>query len=130
MNKANLIKLIDLLSFIGLSALISTGALIKFSLPPKSGAATIWGLTRHEWGNIHFYISVFFLIIITIHLLLHLKFIKAAIIGKASREIGYRIAVGFIGLVVLVLFLFSPFISPIENTGERNIDRTHERRNK
>ena len=130
MNKANLIKLIDLLSFIGLSALISTGALIKFSLPPKSGAATIWGLTRHEFGDIHFYISVFFLIIITIHLFLHLKFIKAAIIGKVSREIGYRITVGFIGLVVLVLFLFSPFISPIENEGERNFDRTHERRNK
>jgi len=120
MNKANLIKLIDLLSFIGLSALISTGALIKFSLPPKSGAATIWGLTRHEWGDIHFYISVCFLIIITTHLFLHLKFIKAAIIGKASREIGYRIAVGFIGFIVLILFLFSPFISSIEKAGEIN----------
>lgn len=130
MNKPGLIKLIDLLSFIGLSALMSTGALIKFSLPPRSGGTTIWGLTRHEWGDIHFYISICFLIIITIHLFLHLKFIKVAILGKASRETGYRIAVGFVGFFVLIMLLLSPFISPIENTGERRFDRTHEWRNK
>ena len=130
MNKSSLIKLIDLLSFIGLSALISTGALIKFSLPPKSGGATIWGFTRHEWGDIHFYISLCFLCIITIHLFLHFKFIKAAIFGSASREIGYRIAVGFVGFVVLILLLLAPFISPIENEGERISDKKHEWRNK
>ena len=126
MNKESLIKLIDLLSFIGLSALISTGALIKFSLPPRSGGATIWGLTRHEWGDIHFYISIGFLIIITLHLLLHLRFIKMAILGEATREVGYRLAVGVVGFVILIVFLLSPFISPVENIGER----THERRNR
>ncbi|MBL1140845.1 MAG: DUF4405 domain-containing protein [Proteobacteria bacterium] len=130
MNKSGLIKLIDLMSFIGLAALISTGTLIKFSLPPKSGNASIWGLTRHEWGDIHFYISIVFLCIITIHLFLHLKFIKAALSGKTSRETGYRIVAGFIGLTVLILFLVSPFISPVESGGEEKFNRPHERRNK
>jgi len=76
MNKASLVKLTDLFSFLGLIALISTGALLKFNLPPRSGGASIWGLTRHEWGDIQFYVSVSFLALISLHLLLHFRFIK------------------------------------------------------
>jgi len=119
MNKARLLKLTDLFSFIGLLALISTGALLKFSLPPRSGGASVWGLTRHEWGDIHFYVSIIFLLLMSLHFLFHIKFIKKAIKGLASREQNYRLAIGFTGIVMLIVFLMAPVFSPVENDGER-----------
>jgi hypothetical protein len=119
MNKSNLIKLVELISFICLLVLISKGALLKFSLPPRSGGASVWGFTRHEWGDIHFYISVFFLVLMSIHLLLHIKFIKAAILGKLSREKNYRIIVGVISLLVLLALIFSSLFYKVENKGEK-----------
>ena len=84
-NQPALIKLIDLLSFIILITMISTGTLLKFTLPPRSGGDSIWGLTRHEWGNIHFYLAITFLVLMTIHLVIHLRFIKSAVLGHATR---------------------------------------------
>lgn len=113
MSKLKFVKLIDLLLFITLMALISSGVLIKFSLPPRSGRASIWGLTRHEWGDIHFYIALFFLFSMSTHLILHLKFIKNAISGKASREQNYRLAIGLLGFIALIVLLILPLLSPV-----------------
>ncbi|TKB45960.1 DUF4405 domain-containing protein [Thalassotalea mangrovi] len=120
MSKASLIKVVDLLSFIGLLALISTGSVLELILPAKSGAATVWGLTRHEWGDIHFYVSVIFLILLSLHLWLHIRFIKSVIVGKASREHNYRIAVGLVALLVLLLFTIAPLFSSVEDEGGRH----------
>ncbi len=119
MSKASLIKFTDLFSFIGLCALISTGALLKFSLPPGSSGANIWGLTRHQWGDIHFYVSVGFLFLMSLHLFLHIKFIKQAIRGRAAREHNYRLVIGILSLLILVLLLFAPLLAPIEGEGMR-----------
>lgn len=119
MNKGQLIKLVDLLCFLGLLALISTGLLLEFTLPARSGAASVWGLTRHEWGDLHFYISLGFLVLMSLHLFLHIGFIKKAILGRASREHKYRLAIGLVGLVALLILLLAPVFSPVENTGER-----------
>ena len=55
MTHSTIIKIIDLLSFAALTLMISTGTLLKYTLPPRSGGDEVWGLTRHDWGNIHFY---------------------------------------------------------------------------
>ena len=128
MNKSTLIKLTDFLSFIGLLLLISTGALLQFSLPPKSGGAQIWNLTRHEWGSLHFYIAIFFLILMVWHLLLHIKFIKSALLGKANREHNYRLIIGTIALAVLMIILMAPIFSSVDNTN--NNESHHKNRNK
>ncbi len=119
MNKASIIKLTDLISFIGLLALISTGALLKFSLPPGSGWASVWGLTRHEWGDIHFYISILFLVLMSVHLFFHLKFIKNAIIGKTQREQNYRLIIGIVSFVVLAIFIMAMLFSSVDSSGVR-----------
>ena len=115
MKKFEIVKIIDLLSFISLTLIFSTGVFIKYSLPPRSGGATVWGLNRHEWGDVHFYISISFLLLLSVHLLLHFEFIKNAILGKASREQSYRLAIGMVSILVLLLFLLAPFFSPVEN---------------
>lgn len=113
MNRAKVVTLVDLGSFIALISLISTGALLKFSLPPRSGGHSILGLTRHDWGEVHFYISVCFLVFMSLHLVLHRQFIKSVFLGRGSREHNYRVVAGLVGLLTIVLFLFAPvFISP------------------
>ena len=96
MNQFTFIKILDLLSFVALTLMLSTGVILKFTLPPRSGGNEVWGLTRHDWGNIHFYLSVVFLLFMSAHLVAHAKFIKSVIMGKSQIENYYRIAIGII----------------------------------
>ena len=114
MNRAQLIKTIDLLSFLALVAMVVTGIVIEYTLPPRSGAAALWGLTRHEWGQVHFTCSLVFLGLISAHLFTHLKYIRSAILGRAAREHRYRLAAGVLGLVALVALAVVLFTAPVQ----------------
>ena len=113
MKHSMIIKIIDLLSFVVLILMISTGTLLKYTLPPRSGGDEIWSLTRHEWGDIHFNFSIAFLFLMTAHLVTHIKFIKSVITGKASAEKNYRVVIGILGVIALILIAFAPVTSPV-----------------
>lgn len=69
MNRSTIIKIIDVLAFVGFLFLASTGILLHHFLPPGSGrSAEIWGLNRHEWGDIHFWIATLFFVLLSAHL--------------------------------------------------------------
>jgi len=127
MQHTTLIKIIDLFSFVTLTLMISTGTLLKFTLPPRSGGSVVWDLSRHDWGNIHFYISVGFLFLMTAHLLAHARFIKSVITGKASTEKNYRVAVGIVGLITLISLAFAPVTSPVTEVekGRQHYHQSH-----
>jgi hypothetical protein len=66
-------------------ALAVTGAITRYVLPPGSGGRagghvgqTWLGLTRHGWGDVHFWMAAAFIVGITLHLLLHAGWIRAA----------------------------------------------------
>ena len=118
MKHSMIIKIIDLLSFSVLTLMISTGTLLKYSLPPRSGGDEIWSFTRHEWGDIHFYISITFLLLMTVHLISHIKFIKSVITGNASTEKNYRVAIGVLGVIALILLAFAPVTSPVTDVNK------------
>lgn len=113
MKHSALIKIIDIFSFLALALIVSTGALLEYNLPARSGLSTVWSLTRHEWGDIHFYISVFFLVMMSLHFLTHLKYLKQLFLGRASTESKYRIAIGLLGLIALIVMLMAPVLSPV-----------------
>lgn len=113
MNKFTLIKVLDLLSFAALTLMLSTGIFLKFTLPPRSGGNEVWGLTRHDWGNIHYYLSVVFLFLMSAHLVVHAKFIKSVIMGKAQTDKYYRIAIGILAVIALIALAFAPVVSPV-----------------
>ena len=92
MKRSTLNFLIDLISLINLLGMIITGVIIKYILPPGSGGGhgrgfrggrgpaeqvkAVWSMTRHEWGDIHFYLSVLFIALIMVHIILHWNWIK------------------------------------------------------
>ena len=61
MKRTHLNFIVDVVAFVGFVVLTTTGVLMRYILPPGSGHySTIWSLDRHEWGGIHFWISVVF----------------------------------------------------------------------
>lgn len=127
MKQATITKIIDLLSFIVLTLMVSTGVFLRFTLPPRSGGDQVWNLSRHAWGDIHYYFAVAFLFLMVTHLFSHAKFIKSVFMGKASTEKNYRIAIGIMGVIVLIMLAFSPVISPVTEL-ERGQHNYHQKR--
>jgi hypothetical protein len=77
----------DLVLFFQMLALLVTGLILKYGLPPGRGRGQGWGrhqggprelfgLKRHDWGDIHFWIAVSLVAILLLHLVLHWGWIR------------------------------------------------------
>ncbi|MBM3285331.1 MAG: DUF4405 domain-containing protein [Candidatus Aminicenantes bacterium] len=75
--------LVDTLLFICMVGIAFIGLLMGLVLPKGPGvqesAKYFLGLHRHQWGNIHFYLSLAFVVLVIIHLIVSWSWIK----GKA-----------------------------------------------
>ena len=77
MKRTTLNFWIDLISLLVMLGLIWTGLLIHYVLPPGTGGrhggqeATLWGLGRHDYGDIHFYMALAMIGLMVIHVWLH-----------------------------------------------------------
>jgi len=90
MKRSSLNFIVDLVSFVDLLGLASTGFIMKYILPPGTGGCgwllyggrgrehirDLWSMTRHEWGAIHFYLAFLFVILMVVHIILHWTWIK------------------------------------------------------
>lgn len=111
--------LIDILAFIAFVLLVSTGVLMHWILPAGTGRSlSVWGMNRHDWGDIHFWTSMSFLGFMSIHVLLHWKWILAMVRGKDAEQSGRRLIYGIVALVGLLLIVMMPFFAPVEQAGK------------
>lgn len=114
-KRPNLNAAIDALALGGFVFLTATGVLMRYVLPPGSGwHTTVWGLSRHAWGEIHFWIAVVFLATLTVHLLIHRRWIVSIMRGRPHEGSGYRVALGLVGLLAILGIAAAPFVSPVE----------------
>jgi hypothetical protein len=93
-NRSVWISVTDLVSFFSLLFLAFSGVVIRYVLPKGSGGGgqgwramlkpvqEFWHLSRHEWGTVHFWVSMVFVTAILLHLLLHWKWIKISLFGR------------------------------------------------
>lgn len=117
MNRTEKNFFIDSIAFIGFVLLTSTGILMRYVLPPGSGRwKVIWGLDRHEWGSIHFWISIIFLSVLTIHLVLHWRWIATFLKRRPREGSGLRAGLGIVGLAGLIALAIAPLVSTVETT--------------
>lgn len=108
--------IVDAIAFVGFILLTTTGILMHYLLPVGSRRfKTIWGMDRHEWGSIHFWISVVFLCSLTLHLLLHWRWVVNILTGKSHEGSGSRVALGIIGFIGILALAVSPLLSPVED---------------
>jgi hypothetical protein len=104
---------IGVLLFIAFIFLVTTGILMRYILPPGSGRhMVIWGMNRHDWGGIHFWISVVFFTLTALHLYRHWKWIVRMIKGEPGERTGIKTNLGFAGLAAIIAIAISPLFFP------------------
>jgi len=134
---------VDLLLYIGFVLLLATGLILQYILPHGSGRLTgsgtgqragekiiamLWGMTREQWGEIHFWIAVGILVITLLHLVLHWRWIVCVLRRrKSSPDVsGGRAVIGLAGFFGLLAIIVVPFLTPVEKA-TRNQIIEHER---
>ena len=117
MKRSDLNFFVDAVAFAMFVFLVATGVLMEFLLPAGSGYSTsLWGLERHGWGDIHFWIAVVFLTALAVHLYLHWKWIVSVLRGHPREGSGVRVGLGVLGLVALLAIAVAPLLSPVERS--------------
>jgi hypothetical protein len=126
MKRTHLNELVDGLAFVAFLFLLTTGLLLEYQLPAGSGGAQgygsghgalnrpvllVWGWTRHEWGQLHYWIALAMMAVLAFHLVLHWKWIVCTVRGKPSTASGYRLMLGGVGLAFTVLLAAVPIMS-------------------
>ncbi len=137
MRRTTIHFIVDAFAFVALVAMVSTGFILRYVLPPGSGPLLgegighgsahksitfLWGLTRQEWGDIHFWVSIALLAILALHLFLHWRWIASVIRNQPKEHSGVRFGLGVVGVVALFIAAVAPFLSPTRNIPRYRID--------
>ncbi len=105
---------LDLFSFLVMLGLIWTGLLVHFVLPPGTGARggghglRLWGLGRHGYGDIHFYLAIVLMGLMIIHVWLHWSWVCATLnklVGMKSKTSAQRVVSGITLLATLAILM-------------------------
>ena len=119
-GKTRLNYLVDFVTLLLILAMIGTGIVIRYVLPAGSGGHggggrwLLWGLGRHDWGGVHFWLAVGLTVVMALHVALHWKWvcgITCRWIGRlrgGGVELGRRTAYG-VAFLVLVTALIGGF---------------------
>jgi cytochrome bd-type quinol oxidase subunit 2 len=114
MKKADWQYLVDVLLFVCLGGMTLIGILLGLVIPTGhvsfESSKYFLGLHRHQWGNIHAYLSIAFVVLIIIHLVLSWKWVtaKTSQIFK-KRAVPILVSTACVPfLVVLLFWLFMP----------------------
>lgn len=118
-QKARLNFAVDFATLFLMIAMIGTGMIIKYILPPGSGrrghGLMLWNLDRHGWGDVHFWLSIALLAILLVHVALHwswvCNFVRHRIrpnkpLGKLSPRTTIALGTGFFLFVNLLIVWF------------------------
>jgi len=99
-------KLANMLLWLLFCMLSGTGLLLAYRLPPGSRGGhglSALGWTRHEWGDLHYWISLAFLVLIVIHMALHWRWFWQI----ASKRRAWPLLAGMGGGLALMIGIVS-----------------------
>ena len=100
---------VDVILFICLGGMTLIGILLGLVIPAGPAAAEsakyFFGLHRHQWGNIHAYLSIAFVVLTIVHIVLNWKWVTAKTRQIFKRGVTPALVVTACA-PLLVLFLF------------------------
>jgi hypothetical protein len=108
MKRTEINLIVDLLAAGSLLGMIATGLILRFPLPPGTNKShELWGISRHGWGTLHFWLSATLLIILLVHIMLHWHWIVCVIgkrFGKTVSEVDSS-KIGFFAAILVACAL-------------------------
>lgn len=108
LSRTGLKYLVDTLMFLCVLGAAGIGLMMGFVIPEgsaaKSASKFFLGIHRHQWGNIHLFLSIAFTALLVVHLVLSWSWVK----GKAGQIFG-KAWKAALGLTLLAAFLV-PFL--------------------
>lgn len=114
MKKTDLKYFVDILMFLCIVGIAGIGFLMGFFLAEgptvREAEKYFLGLHRHQWGEIHFYLSIAFTALVILHLLLNWDWVqsKSHKLFKGGWKTALIIIVILAVLVPLLFWLFYP----------------------
>lgn len=111
--------LIDALLFLSMMSIAGIGLLMKYILLPgrdvhllygRQGELFFLGLDRHQWGTIHFIISLVLLGLLLLHIILHWSMIITFFKKFVPRK-NIRYVLGYAFVIMSIVFLGFPIFA-------------------
>lgn len=101
-------RVLNLMLYLSLCVMVGTGLLMAFRLIPGSrggGGLEVLGWNRHQWGDLHTWVSYIFILLIVIHMAINwLWLLRVAAQGRI-----WRIVLGLLaGIAIVGVFFFLP----------------------
>jgi len=87
--------------------MLGTGLLLAFRLVPGSMGGrglTLWGYDRHQWGDLHSWMSYGFVLLLLVHLGLHWKWLVKIASQSHSWRLWAGLSLGLLPILLLVLY--------------------------
>ncbi|MEA5114397.1 MAG: DUF4405 domain-containing protein [Geobacteraceae bacterium] len=118
MRREKINFMIDTVAFAAFVLLTSTGVIMSYILPPGSGRfSVLWGMDRHDWGRLHFWVAVVLMTTLGLHLVFHWRWIAGMIKGRPREGSGIRMGLAVVGVLALLGLAALPFMGRVEQTG-------------
>ena len=103
---------VDVVTGIVFAAMVGSGILAKWILPPGSrgGAGYVWlGQGRHFWGDVHFWLGIALLALVILHIWLHWGWVVrtwARLIGRLGSPLTWAM------IILLLVLILLPLVVP------------------
>jgi mono/diheme cytochrome c family protein len=93
---------VDVTAAVSLLGMVATGYILRYPLPDNTHKThTLWGFTRGQWGDAHYWASVGLLAVLLAHLVLHWRWVVGTLGRRLGADPGSARHAGRVGLAIL-----------------------------
>jgi hypothetical protein len=122
MRRTTLNFIVDLAAWVAMILLAATGLIVRYVLPAGSGGRgggsqlLLWGFGRHDWGALHFWLSIALGVLVVLHIVLHWSWVCATTRrhlpsfarwpSSTSKTVQNLYGIGLLSMAALLTFAF------------------------
>jgi hypothetical protein len=114
---------LDIFIFIAFIGMTSTGVLL-LDVPYGFGG-TILGLPRYDWGDLHWILSLLFVVLAMIHLALHWSWTTASF--KKRLGVGPKALAIVLGVMIILFCIIAPIYLTKDFPGRKEFKQAQQR---
>lgn len=118
MKRSTLNFIINAIMFICMAAITGIGFILKYNLIHGSERWKVYGdnvelflfgIDRHQWGNIHLILGISLLALLALHIILHWKLVTCVYNRLFQKKLLYKVLT-ILFVIICFLFMLCPFI--------------------